>query len=95
MPKPKQTIPNVDQYFGQTLRQYRENLGLTGYALAEKLDVNPSFVCNIERGRDIVSPEAALRMSVALGDLDCVLVRQAVKDYFVRFGKTVDTKEAV
>lgn len=41
--------------FGKKLRHYRIDLGMTINQLANYLNVSPSFVCSIERGRKNVS----------------------------------------
>jgi len=46
---------------------YLEPNGISGRELAEKLDVAPSTLSRVLKGTSRVSPEMALRLSVALG----------------------------
>jgi len=46
---------------------YLEPYGVSLRKLAERLDVAPSTLARVVRGRNAVSPEMALRLSVALG----------------------------
>jgi antitoxin HigA-1 len=46
---------------------YLEPYGISLRKLAERLDVVPSTLARLVRGQSAVSPEMALRLSVALG----------------------------
>jgi DNA-binding XRE family transcriptional regulator len=52
--------------FGDAIRVYRKQTGLTQEELAEAVDLNPKYVGEIERGDKIISIEALLRISKAV-----------------------------
>ncbi len=49
--------------FGDFLRSARTALDLTQVDMAKKLGVSKSVVCDIEKGRQLVSPKLALRIA--------------------------------
>ncbi|WP_062362071.1 helix-turn-helix domain-containing protein [Variovorax paradoxus] len=52
--------------FGVTIRQLREGKGWSQEALAERADLNRSYVGEVERGRVIPSIVTAHKLAVAL-----------------------------
>lgn len=52
---------------GGLLESMRIGEGLSQVAFARKLGVSPSHLCDIERGRKVVSPERAARFARILG----------------------------
>ena len=51
---------------GEAIRNYRKKALLTQETLAEKVDLNPKYIGEVERGEKIVSIEALLRISKAV-----------------------------
>jgi XRE family transcriptional regulator, regulator of sulfur utilization len=52
---------------GEAIRRYRKGAKLTQEALAEKVDLNPKYIGEIERGEKIISIEALMRIAKAVG----------------------------
>ena len=61
---------------GETIRTYRKQAGLTQEKLAEKADLHPVYVGEVERGEQTASVSALLRIARALG----VKLRDLVAD---------------
>jgi len=51
---------------GEAIRLYRKRMRLTQEKLAEKADLNPKYLGEVERGEKIISIEALLRISKAV-----------------------------
>ena len=49
--------------FGNCLRAARTSLGVTQEDMASKLGVSKSMICDIEKGRQLVSPKMALKIA--------------------------------
>lgn len=49
--------------FGMFLKSSRTSLDLTQAEMAEKLSVTTSVICDIEKGRQLVSPTLALKIA--------------------------------
>jgi transcriptional regulator with XRE-family HTH domain len=49
MPKPDPMLCA----FGKNVRTFRERQGLTQVALAQKANIDRSYLCDVERGREI------------------------------------------
>jgi transcriptional regulator with XRE-family HTH domain len=52
---------------GAAIRKYRKQAGLTQEKLAEKADLHPVYLGELERGEEIASIEALIRISKAVG----------------------------
>lgn len=63
MPRPKQHL----KLLGETIRNYRDQAGMSQERLAEKADLHPVYIGKIERGEQWVSLHALLRVAQALG----------------------------
>lgn len=63
MPRPKQHL----KILGETIRNYRDQAGMSQEKLAEKADLHPVYIGKIERGEQWVSLHALLRVAQALG----------------------------
>jgi XRE family transcriptional regulator, regulator of sulfur utilization len=63
--KPK-TILRHRKVIGDAIRSYRKGAELTQEELAERVDLNPKYLGEIERGEKIISIEALLRVAKAL-----------------------------
>ena len=61
---------------GEAIRKYRKRAGLSQEALAEKADLHPVYVGEVERGEQTVSVHALMRIASALG----TRVRNLVRD---------------
>jgi transcriptional regulator with XRE-family HTH domain len=55
------------QGFGIAVRQFRETHGWSQEALAERADLNRSYLGEVERGRVIPSLATAQKLALALG----------------------------
>ncbi len=53
--------------FGQRIRELRENRDLSLRELAQKLDLSPAFVSDVELGRRYPSEEVLVKMAKLLG----------------------------
>jgi transcriptional regulator with XRE-family HTH domain len=51
------TVQDLNLLFGQNLRKYRLLNGWTQNVLAEKIDLSPNFISDMENGRKFASPE--------------------------------------
>ncbi len=69
-------IPRQYKIIGETIRYHRKKAGLTQERLAELADLHPNYVGEIERGEQMVSLLALLRIANALK----VRVRDLVAD---------------
>jgi transcriptional regulator with XRE-family HTH domain len=61
---------------GEGIRKYRKAAGLTQEKLAERIDINPVYMGQIERGYKVPTVDVLLRLAKALG----VRVRDLVAD---------------
>lgn len=61
---------------GETIRKYRRDSGLTQEQLAEKANLHPVYVGELERGEQAASVNALLRLAHAMR----VRLRDLVKD---------------
>jgi transcriptional regulator with XRE-family HTH domain len=63
----RKTILRHRRIIGEAIRQRRKRAKLTQEKLAEKADLNPKYLGEIERGEKIISIEALLRIAKAIG----------------------------
>jgi XRE family transcriptional regulator, regulator of sulfur utilization len=70
------TIPREYKVIGETIRGYRKAISLTQEQLAERADLHPNYLGEVERGETIVSLLALIRLAKALK----VRVRDLVAD---------------
>lgn len=63
---PKVILPHRKK-IGEAIRRYRKYVQLTQEALAEKVDLNPKYIGEIERGEKIISIEALMRIAAVVG----------------------------
>ena len=52
--------------FGESLRTRRKQLGLSQEKLAEKAELHPKYVSEVERGNKTISLDALFRIAKAL-----------------------------
>jgi XRE family transcriptional regulator, regulator of sulfur utilization len=62
MGKPKEILPHRKQ-IGGAIRRYRKGAGLTQESLAERVDLNPKYIGEVERGEKIISIESLMRIA--------------------------------
>jgi transcriptional regulator with XRE-family HTH domain len=61
------SVPRHRQIFGQKVRLYRKLKSLTQEKLAEKADLTPSYLSDVERGLVNISLDAMARIAKSLG----------------------------
>jgi len=64
---------------GGLLQSIRVGEEMSQAAFAKKLRISPSHLCDIEKGRKVVSPERAVRFAVILGRSKQQFVRLALQ----------------
>jgi transcriptional regulator with XRE-family HTH domain len=65
---------------GAAVEGLRVGEELSQVAFAKKLGVSRQYLCDVEKGRRLVSPEQAARFSKVFGHPPAVLVRLALQD---------------
>jgi transcriptional regulator with XRE-family HTH domain len=66
--------------FGAAVEGLRVGEEISQAAFARKLGVSRQYLCDVEKGRRLVSPEQAARFASAFGHPPNVLVRLALQD---------------
>lgn len=66
--------------FGMFLRVAREHLELSQVQMAKKLKVSRGTLCDIEKGRQLVSPSLAVKIARAAGLPETLAVRTCLQD---------------
>lgn len=59
----RKSILRHRKLLGEAIRRYRKRGRLTQEELAEKVDLNPKYLGEVERGEKIISIEALLRVA--------------------------------
>jgi transcriptional regulator with XRE-family HTH domain len=72
--------------FGSAVEAIRQGEGLTQTQLAARLGVTKSHLCDIERGRKLVSPERAARFAKVLGYSPEQFVQMVLQEALDRAG---------
>ena len=82
--------------FGEMLNSFRLSNEYTQVAMAEILDISKQELCNIEKGRKVVSVERAKNFAVALKMPPKVFAKYALQDQLIMAGIAgiVEIKEA-
>jgi transcriptional regulator with XRE-family HTH domain len=62
---------------GEAIRTHRKTLKISQEKLAEKADLSPTFISDLERGRVNVAVDSLLRIANALG----IQVRDIIQDF--------------
>ncbi len=78
--------------FGGALAAIREREGLTQVGFAEKIGVSRSHLCDIEKGRKLVSPGLAAKYAKALHHPERQFVRLALQDQIRKAGLKLKVK---
>jgi XRE family transcriptional regulator, regulator of sulfur utilization len=60
------TIERVRKRIGDNVRHFRRKAGLSQEKLAERADLHPVYISQVERGQKAVSVEALWKLSKAL-----------------------------
>lgn len=66
--------------FGMAVESLRGRDEMTQTALAKRLGISRQYLCDVEKGRRLVSPEQASRFAKAFGHPPQVLVQLALQD---------------
>jgi len=66
--------------FGAAVEGLRVGDEISQAAFARKLGISRQYLCDVEKGRRLVSPEQAARFAKAFGHPPSVLVRLALQD---------------
>jgi transcriptional regulator with XRE-family HTH domain len=69
-----------DLTFGMAVEALRVRDDYTQAEFAKKLGVSRQYLCDVEKGRRLASPEQAARFAKAFGHPPAVLVRMALQD---------------
>ena len=70
--------------FGMFLNAARTNLDLTQIEMGRKLGISKSSVCDIEKGRHLVSPKLALKIAKKVGFSEQLAVKLCLQDQLAR-----------
>jgi transcriptional regulator with XRE-family HTH domain len=60
------SIPQHRRTLGENIRVQRKQMGLSQEKLAEKADLHPVYVGNVERGEENISLDSLVRIAKAL-----------------------------
>jgi transcriptional regulator with XRE-family HTH domain len=88
----KQTIDFLDSLtggpltFGDAVKAARELIEISQAELARRLQIGRQSVCDIEKGRALVSVEKATKFAKALEHNEKLFVRLALQDQVVKAG---------
>jgi transcriptional regulator with XRE-family HTH domain len=66
--------------FGMAVESLRMRDELSQVAFAKKIGISRQYLCDVEKGRRLVSPEQAARFAKAFGHPPNVLVQLALQD---------------
>ncbi len=83
--QPKELLPLLEKQtgpltFGMFLRAARTALDLTQAEMAAKLAVSRGTLCDIEKGRQLVSPALAMKIAKTAGLSPTVAVKACLQD---------------
>lgn len=77
------------------LSSWRESLGLSQVAFAEKLGISAANLCDIEKGRQLVSPKKAAQIAKKIGYSETVLVELVINEQLAAEGLKFRVKAEV
>ena len=92
MTRNKKTVAFLDDLaggpmtFGEAVRAARDLIGISQAELARRLKVGRQSVCDIEKGRALVSVDKAVKMAAALEHNEKFFVRLALQDQVAKAG---------
>ena len=78
--KLQKQILGQDLTFGMAVEALRVRDDYTQAEFAKKLGVSRQYLCDVEKGRRLASPEQAARFAKTFGHPPAVLVRLALQD---------------
>lgn len=76
------------------LSSWRESLEMTQVAFAKKLGISPANLCDIEKGRQLVSPKKAAQIAKKIGYSETVLVELVINEQLAAEGLKMRIKVA-
>lgn len=81
---------------GMFLKAFRESEGLSQIEYARKIGLSRANLCDIEKGRKLISPERASKLSKKMGVPEKALIQLAIQDILhdARLKYTVELKAA-
>ncbi|MCY4523918.1 MAG: helix-turn-helix transcriptional regulator [Halobacteriovoraceae bacterium] len=71
--------------FGTFLRAARTSLGITQAEMGKKLRVSRSVICDIEKGRQLVSPELAIKIAKRAKLSEKLAVKLCLQDLLKKY----------
>jgi len=77
------------------LSYWRENAEMTQVAFAKKLGISPANLCDIEKGRQIVSPKRAAQIAKKIRYSETVLVELVINEQLAAEGLKLRVKAQV
>lgn len=66
--------------FAKYMRVTRDDVGLTQVQMAKKLKISPGTLCDLEKGRQLVSVALAAKIAKLVGETPHVAVSAAIQD---------------
>lgn len=79
-------IIGEEENFGRMIQAFRQAENLTQVQFAKKLEISKQHLCDIEKGRKLVSPERAARFAEILGYSQKGFVALALQDVLTSGG---------
>jgi len=80
--------------FGMFLRVSRDKLGMTQAEMARKLKIARGTLCDIEKGRQLVSPELAIKIARKVGLSEVVALKACFQDQINKLNLNLKVKLA-
>jgi transcriptional regulator with XRE-family HTH domain len=77
------------------LSSWRESLDMTQVAFAKKLGISAANLCDIEKGRQLVSPKKAAQIAKKIGYSETILVELVINEQLAAEGLKVRVKAEV
>jgi len=77
------------------LSSWRASLGLSQVAFAKKLGISAANLCDIEKGRQLVSPKKAAHIAKKIGYSETVLVELVINEQLAADGLKMRVKANV
>jgi DNA-binding XRE family transcriptional regulator len=78
--------------FGEMILSYRQAQEMTQVEMAETLDISKQDLCNIEKGRKLVSVERAISFAKALKMPQKTFAKYALQDQLTKAGLKGEVK---
>ncbi len=81
----KRAIPELERQtgpltFGMFLRAARTSMDLSQVAMARRLGISRASLCDIEKGRQLVSPELAMKIAKKAGLSTTIAIKACLQD---------------